>query len=453
MFIVAHIKHMKRSPSPTMDDQELPTSPRKKPKLEEPSSDAKQTHTVTEALPIPEVVPHNYTATSNHQLNNLATMVSVDMPTSSQMSPTTAHMPVLPTAKSEFEVEGSHIHSEAFGDLLDTKVMNMAEAKLEIADLVDAVDNGESKEAACGITEFVSPDLLGFSGILKKRYAFRIPIIHLLANFYRYTDFLVNEILPSGEVVHLDNLKAPPKPHKNTELSGNPDDVPSAMTTEHKAEIQRGDTEGKAEKQENLGRSPGATSNDNPQTFSQPDISKQENPILKPQSVLSNVEASQAVPQSMQGFNKYELASAPIDNEEKISPHKRLPPPAPSMPLSMQDLDDKQPEPKPEKATRRKEKVHIRQTSQGWVEFDKEKEDATKKRKAEEDAAAGVQPEDATHMEDTKSEETKDGPEPKELDAEQVPKASTQASWQAFAGSAPSSSFEVSTQLTQREIY
>ena len=33
-------------------------------------------------------------------------------------------------------------------------------------------DNQFSKEAACGITEFVSPDLLGFTGILKKRYAF-----------------------------------------------------------------------------------------------------------------------------------------------------------------------------------------------------------------------------------------------------------------------------------------
>lgn len=28
-----------------------------------------------------------------------------------------------------------------------------------------------SKEAECGITEFVSPDLFGFTGILKKRYA------------------------------------------------------------------------------------------------------------------------------------------------------------------------------------------------------------------------------------------------------------------------------------------
>lgn len=443
---------MKRSPSPTMDDQELPTSPRKKPKLEEPSSDAKQTHTVTDAHPIPEVVPHNHTATSNHQLDNPTTMVSVDMPTTSQMSLTSAHVPLLPTSESLFEVEDSHNHSEAFCDLLAKKVTNMVEAKSEIAGLVDAVDNGESKDAACGITEFVSPDLLGFSGILKKRYAFRISIIHFLSNFYRYTDFLVNEILPSGVVVHLDNLKAPPKPHKNTELTGNPGDASSAMTTEHKAEIRRGDTEGNAEKQENYGTSPRATSNEEPQTSPQPDTSKQEHPILKPQAVLSNVEASQAVPRSMQGFNKYELASAPVDNEEKISPHKRLPPPAPSIPLSMQDLDDKQPEPKPEKATRRKEKVHIRQTSQGWVEFDKEKEDAIKKRKAEADAAAGVQPEDATHMEDMKSEETKDGPEPKELDAEQVPKASTQASWQAFASSAPSSSFEVSSRSIQLEI-
>ncbi len=35
------------------------------------------------------------------------------------------------------------------------------------------VSNEEhAKEAAYGITEFVSTDLLGFSGILKKRYAF-----------------------------------------------------------------------------------------------------------------------------------------------------------------------------------------------------------------------------------------------------------------------------------------
>ncbi|WEW54618.1 multisubstrate pseudouridine synthase 7 [Emydomyces testavorans] len=49
------------------------------------------------------------------------------------------------------------------------------------------------KEAEVGITEYVCPNLPGFSGILKKRY----------------TDFLVNEILPSGQVLHLRDLEVP----------------------------------------------------------------------------------------------------------------------------------------------------------------------------------------------------------------------------------------------------
>lgn len=54
-------------------------------------------------------------------------------------------------------------------------------------------DDRLDKEAQCGITEYVSPDLPGFRGVLKKRY----------------TDFLVNEILPNGKVIHLENLKKP----------------------------------------------------------------------------------------------------------------------------------------------------------------------------------------------------------------------------------------------------
>ncbi|EED22330.1 pseudouridine synthase TruD/Pus7, putative [Talaromyces stipitatus ATCC 10500] len=50
-----------------------------------------------------------------------------------------------------------------------------------------------TREVDVGITEFVSADIPGFEGILKKRY----------------TDFLVNEILPSGEVLHLQNLNVP----------------------------------------------------------------------------------------------------------------------------------------------------------------------------------------------------------------------------------------------------
>lgn len=37
-----------------------------------------------------------------------------------------------------------------------------------------ALEDQVSKEATYGITEFVSPDLLGFTGILKKRYALSI---------------------------------------------------------------------------------------------------------------------------------------------------------------------------------------------------------------------------------------------------------------------------------------
>ncbi|KAL8776978.1 MAG: hypothetical protein Q9213_008059 [Squamulea squamosa] len=54
------------------------------------------------------------------------------------------------------------------------------------------------KEAQCGIVAYVNPNLPGFTGILKKRY----------------TDFLVNEILPNGQVIHLDNLKRPSEPEQ-----------------------------------------------------------------------------------------------------------------------------------------------------------------------------------------------------------------------------------------------
>jgi tRNA pseudouridine13 synthase len=51
-----------------------------------------------------------------------------------------------------------------------------------------ALDEDDSqREIRAGITAFVGPELPGFSGVLKQRY----------------TDFLVNEILPSGEVLHL----------------------------------------------------------------------------------------------------------------------------------------------------------------------------------------------------------------------------------------------------------
>ncbi|KAF2849204.1 tRNA pseudouridine synthase D [Plenodomus tracheiphilus IPT5] len=53
------------------------------------------------------------------------------------------------------------------------------------------VDTDLEREVRAGITEYVCPDNLGFTGVLKQRY----------------TDFLVNEIGLDGEVVHLRSLE------------------------------------------------------------------------------------------------------------------------------------------------------------------------------------------------------------------------------------------------------
>ncbi|KAJ6160346.1 hypothetical protein N7470_003742 [Penicillium chermesinum] len=72
----------------------------------------------------------------------------------------------------------------------------------EIAAVAPATDADEDAQAAkereVGITELVTANLEGFSGILKKG-----------KQGPWYTDFLVNEITPSGEVLHLRNLEAP----------------------------------------------------------------------------------------------------------------------------------------------------------------------------------------------------------------------------------------------------
>ena len=112
-----------------MDDSELlPSSPRKKPKLQESSFSPKMADTVVEAPTFLEVNPQDQiNATVEGQLTKPNTFGTTELPGAESTS-ATVHVP-------------------------------------------DALDEGYSKEAACGITEFVSPDLLGFSGVLKKRYA------------------------------------------------------------------------------------------------------------------------------------------------------------------------------------------------------------------------------------------------------------------------------------------
>ena len=266
---------------------------------------------------------------------------------------------------------------------------------------------------------------------------------------HRYTDFLVNEILPSGEVVHLDNLKAHPKPHKTTELS-TAARASSASTMLKKVDDSPVKPEQAIGEEERAATARVIPPHPHQHRFPPPDTPNLEHPASQSKNDLSVVEAQQALPDSMQDFNKFEPVSTPPEGtHEKISPHKRIPPPVAPIPLSMQDLDGKQSDTKQEKATRRKEKVHIRQTSQGWVEFDKEKENEIAKRKVEDDVAADVQSKGDTVMEEIQPESTTRVRGSSELDPEQTPETSTQASWQAFAGSAPSSSFRVSIRATQ----
>lgn len=111
-----------------MDDSDVPSSPRKKPKLENPPFHPTMADAVAEPPTVPEVNPHDQiTATVDHQHTKPNTLGAAELPSAASTS--------------------------------------------AIGDVADAPDDRYSKEAACGITEFVSPDLLGFSGILKKRYA------------------------------------------------------------------------------------------------------------------------------------------------------------------------------------------------------------------------------------------------------------------------------------------
>ncbi|KNG46019.1 pseudouridine synthase pus7 [Stemphylium lycopersici] len=63
-----------------------------------------------------------------------------------------------------------------------------------------AIDTDLEREVRAGITEYVCPDNLGFTGVLKQRY----------------TDFLVNEIGLDGQVLHL----------RSTEVEGKKDEKP-----------------------------------------------------------------------------------------------------------------------------------------------------------------------------------------------------------------------------------
>lgn len=70
---------------------------------------------------------------------------------------------------------------------------------------VSAIDADLEREVRAGITEYVCPDNLGFTGVLKQRY----------------TDFLVNEIGLDGQVLHLKSTAVPKRERKGDARQAN----------------------------------------------------------------------------------------------------------------------------------------------------------------------------------------------------------------------------------------
>ncbi|KAF2396377.1 tRNA pseudouridine synthase D [Trichodelitschia bisporula] len=123
----------------------------------------------------------------------------------------------------------------------------MADAGLAVQNPDAAVPDPDAalleREIKAGITAYVNPAAKGFSGVLKQRY----------------TDFLVNEILPSGKVLHLESLdmtvskpaaavegkpevkeevKAEPKPEAKPEVEGDEGTAVPEIPLEQVAELQ-----------------------------------------------------------------------------------------------------------------------------------------------------------------------------------------------------------------------
>jgi tRNA pseudouridine13 synthase len=76
----------------------------------------------------------------------------------------------------------------------------------------NSAETGVAKEMRLGIMSYTNRTLRGFSGTLKQRY----------------TDFLVNEILWSGKVLHLENIggsEKPVDPSRNDASNAEPHDA------------------------------------------------------------------------------------------------------------------------------------------------------------------------------------------------------------------------------------
>lgn len=79
--------------------------------------------------------------------------------------------PTSPSKKPKLEMASATITMDRAMDKPPRAVSSIGSAAAHEHSHV--LNEQQAREAASGITEFVSPDLLGFTGVLKKRYAFR----------------------------------------------------------------------------------------------------------------------------------------------------------------------------------------------------------------------------------------------------------------------------------------
>lgn len=304
---------------------------------------------------------------------------------------------------------------------------------------------------------------------------------------YRYTDFLVNEILPSGKVVYIDNLKGPTRPQKEekqpdavTHVKQEPNDMPHAchidatktdqalVVTKAKAEdVQEENRELEQEKEGTfVGEAiavpaladAGDGSERTPHTV-KPDrgganvgeklgssaeqSSTIPTPMTKDCTAIATSDTSTSAADSSSSQTAASRNSTKNAQKDPLAHHFEKPPPHMRVPLTNPLLVQKPAEVPTESSpeTKRiKQKVHLNYTNQGWVENDEEQERQLKEAAAA-DALEKGQKEDETQNEKEQQAEDKEGELEEKIKEEpaETPKsvyarqASTLASWQAYA--------------------
>lgn len=153
----------------------------------------------------------------------------------------------------------------------------------------------------------------------------------------RYTDFLVNEILPTGEVVHLDSLKGPKSKTHVDDVSATKSEHPDIDSVDRRARHRPVDPPLRSDEK----------------TLLQPT-----NP--EPQNPDGQLDDTPAVHQTT------EEVAYPRDTETKVLPHQRIPETVPSGEQNT-DVSTEQQLGEAETPSRRKEKTILRQTSSGLM--------------------------------------------------------------------------------------